>query len=81
MKQEEQVSTHRILPDILNRIERYEQGIQRHQNAQKPSKLAIAQYEELRDEMIAFLMDYLVEIGGTNALKSYMLKTNMLKAA
>ena len=81
MEQEQQSSIHKILPDILNRIERYEQGVQRHQNAQKPSKLAIAQYEELRDEMIAFVLDYLVEMGGSNALKTYMLKTNMLKAA
>jgi hypothetical protein len=81
MKQEEQMLNHKILPDILNRIERYEQGIQRHKNTQKPSKLAIAQYEELRDEMIAFLLDYLVEMGGSNALKNYIVKLNMSKAA
>ena len=77
MKQEE----NSLLPDILNRIERYEQGIQRHQNAQKPSPMAIAQYEEMRDEMIAFLLDYVVEIGGTNALKNYFFKMNLPKAA
>jgi hypothetical protein len=81
MKKEEQPLNHKILPDILSRIERYEQGIQRHQNAQKPSKLAIAQYEEMRDEMIAFLLDYLVEIGGTNVLKNYIGKMNLSKAA
>jgi hypothetical protein len=81
MEQEKQALNHRILPDILNRIERYEQGIERHQNAQNPSKLAIAQYEELRDEMVAFLLDYLVEIGGKNVLKSYMLKMELSAAA
>jgi hypothetical protein len=43
--------------------------------------LAIAQYEEMRDEMIAFLLDYLVEIGGTNVLKNYIGKMNLSKAA
>ena len=41
MEKDEQPLNHKILPDILSRIERYEQGIQRHQNAQKPSKLGL----------------------------------------
>jgi hypothetical protein len=78
MTQEKQILNHKILPDILKRIERYEKGIQRHQAAQKPSKLAIAQYEDLRDEMVNFLLDCVVEIGGTNTLKNYVVKMNVV---
>ena len=77
MRQEE----NSLLPDILNRIERYEQGIQRHKEAAQPSKMAIAQYEEMRDEMIAFLLDYLVEIGGANALRNCFSRMNRPQTA
>ena len=70
-----------IVSDILERIERYEQGIKRHQNAQNPSRLAISQYEEMRDEMISFLLDYIVELGGKNVLKNYASKLELSIAA
>ena len=62
-------SNSKIIADVLERINRYEQGILNHKKSENPSPLAIAQYEELRNEMITFLLDYLVENGNKELLK------------
>jgi hypothetical protein len=77
MNSNKQAFNHKILSDVLARIERYEQGMQRHNASKKPSKLAVAQYEALRDEMINFLLDCVVEVGGKHTLANYVLKMNM----
>lgn len=77
MNSNKQTFNHKILSDVLVRIERYEEGMQRHQSSKKPSKLAIVQYEELRDEMINFLLDCVVEVGGKRTLVNYVGKMNM----
>jgi hypothetical protein len=77
MNSNKQAFNHKILSDVLARVERYEEGMQQHQTAKKPSKLAIAQYEDLRDEMINFLLDCVVEVGGKRTLVNYVVRMNM----
>lgn len=66
------VSSQKTIADVLESIERYEQRISNHKKSKNPSPLAIAQYEEMRNEMIIFLLDYLVENGNKDLLKNYV---------
>lgn len=75
------VSSQKTIADVLESIERYEQRISNHKKSKNPSPLAIAQYEEMRNEMIIFLLDYLVENGNKDLLKNYVQNLDVPVAA
>jgi hypothetical protein len=62
------------ISDIVESIQGYDNALKRHQSKEKPSLLMIEQFQELRDERIAFLMQYLIERGWKEPIKSSILK-------
>ena len=60
-----------FVADVLEQIDRFNNGMKRQQQAHEPSELAVNQYREMRDEMLTFLLEYLVEIGGKNVVKDF----------
>jgi hypothetical protein len=52
-----------------------------NQKSKNPSPLAILQYEEMRNEMVTFLLDYLVENGNKDLLKQYVQNLDVPVAA
>lgn len=63
-----------FISDIIESIQGYDNAFKRHQKAEKPSLLMVEQFQELRDERIAFLMEYLVELGWKEPIKLSILK-------
>ncbi len=61
------------IADIIESIQGHDSALKRHQKAEKPSLLMIEQFQELRDERIAFLMQYLIERGWKEPIKSSIL--------
>ena len=72
---------HNLLSNIIDRLNRYEKGILNHKKSKNPSSLAIVQYEEMRNEMVTFLLDYLVENGNKDLLKQYVQNLDVPVAA
>ena len=72
---------HNLLSDIINRLNQYEQGILNHKKSKNSNPLAILQYEEMRNEMVTFLLDYLVENGNKDLLKQYVQNLDVPVAA
>ena len=81
MNNNQAISSQKTIADVIESIERYGQRISNHKKSKKPSPLAIAQYEEMRDEMIVFLLDYLVENGNKDLLKKYVQNLDVPVAA
>lgn len=81
MNNNPKVSNHKTIVEVLETIQRYEQRILNHKKLKKPSPLAIAQYEEMRDEMLIFLLDYIVENGNKDLLKKYVQNLDVPVAA
>ncbi len=81
MSNKTEISNIKLIADVLERIERYEQGIINHKKSKNPSSLAIVQYEEMRNEMVTFLLDYLVENGNKDLLKQYVQNLDVPVAA
>ena len=52
-----------FISNIIESIQGHDNALKRHQKAENPSLLMIEQFEDLRDERIAFLMEYLIERG------------------
>jgi hypothetical protein len=67
--------------DIIESIQGHDNALKRHQQAEKPSLLMIEQFQELRDERIAFLMEYLIERGWKEPIKSSIFKLETPLAA
>ena len=63
-----------FIADIIESIQGHDNALKRHQKAEKPSLLMIEQFEELRDERIAFFIQYLIERGWKEPIKSSILK-------
>jgi TATA-binding protein-associated factor Taf7 len=70
-----------FISNIIESIQGHDNALKRHQKAEKPSVLMIEQFQELRDERIAFLMEYLIERGWKEPIKSSILKLESLRAA
>ena len=81
MNNKQSIENQKTIADVLESVERYEKRILTHKNMKNPSSLAIAQYEEMRDEMIVFLLDYLVENGNKDLLKKYVQNLDVPVAA
>ncbi len=81
MNNNQAISRQKTIADVLESIERYGQRISNYKKSKNPSPLAIAQYEEMRDEMIVFLLDYLVENGNKDLLKKYVQNLDVPVAA
>ena len=64
----------KLIVDIIESIQGHDNALKRHQEAEKPSLLMIEQFKELRDERIAFLMEYLIGRGWKEPIKSSILK-------
>ena len=64
----------KIIVDIIESIQGHDNALKRHEAAEKPSLLMIEQFKELRDERIAFLMEYLVGHGWKEPIKSSISK-------
>ena len=64
----------KLIVDIIESIQGHDNALKRHQDAEKPSLLMIEQFKELRDERIAFLMEYLIGRGWKEPIKSSILK-------
>jgi hypothetical protein len=63
-----------FIAEIIESIQGHDNALKRHQKAEKPSLLMIEQFQELRDERIAFLMQYLIERGWKEPIKSSILR-------
>jgi hypothetical protein len=70
-----------FIGDIIESIQGYDNALKRHQQKEKPSALMVEQFQELRDESIAFLMSYLIELGWKDPIKSSILKLETALAA
>ena len=67
-------SKKKLIVAIIESIQGHDNALKRHQEAEKPSLLMIEQFKELRDERIAFLMEYLIGRGWKEPIKSSILK-------
>jgi hypothetical protein len=61
--------------EIVEMIWRFNDGLDLHLKSQNMGEFAVNQYRKLRDERIVLLLDYFVELGWENVLKSYFQKT------
>ena len=64
----------KLIIAIIESIQGHDNALKRHQEAEKPSLLMIEQFKELRDERIAFLIEYLIGRGWKEPIKSSILK-------
>ncbi len=67
-------SKKKLIVAIIESIQGHDNALKRHQEAEKPSLLMIEQFKELRDERIAFLMEYLIGRGWKEPIKFSILK-------
>ena len=66
---------------VLTDIERYDIAVNRNLNAPVYDALIVKQFQDMRDEMIEFLLDYLVEISSKDLLKKYVQNLDVPAAA
>ena len=62
----------KVVSKVLADIERYDIAANRNLNAPVYDALMVKQFQDMRDEMIEFLLDYLVEISSKDLLKKYV---------
>ena len=70
-----------FIANVFSDIERYEEAVKRNLNAAIPDSLAVKQFQDLRNEMIILLLDYLVENGNKDLLKKYVQNLDVPVAA
>ena len=70
-----------FIVNVISDIERYEEAVKRNLNAAIPDSLAVKQFQDLRNEMIILLLDYLVENGNKDLLKDYVQNLDVSVAA
>ena len=70
-----------FIANVISDIERYEEAVKRNMNAAIPDSLAVKQFQDLRNEMIILLLDYLVENGNKDLLKKYVQSLDVPVAA
>lgn len=72
MNQNPNKITKEYIASILIDIERYDEAIQRNLNASIQDSLIIRQFQDLRNDLINQLLDYLVQQGNKELLKQYV---------
>ena len=70
-----------FIVNVISDIERYEEAVKRNLNPAIPDSLAVKQFQDLRNEMIILLLDYLVENGNKDLLKKYVQNLDVPVAA
>lgn len=70
-----------LIWDVLQQIERFNIAIERHSPPSPLSEFMVLQFQNQRDEMAAFLLDYLVEMDLKNTLRAYVQKMDTPMAA
>ncbi len=70
-----------FVANIISDIERYDKAVNRNLKAPIPDSLAVKQFQDLRNEMITLLLDYLVKNGNKDLLKKYVQNLDVLMTA
>ena len=71
----------KVVSKVLADIERYDIAANRNLNAPVYDALMVKQFQDMRDEMIEFLLDYLVKISSKDLLKKYVQNLDVPAAA
>ena len=70
-----------FIAEVISDIERYDAAVKRNLKSSTQDDLAIKQFQDLRDEGVKLLLDYLVENGNKDLLKQYVQNLDVPVAA
>jgi hypothetical protein len=71
----------KLIADVISDIERYDAAVKRNLKSPIKDDLAIKQFQDLRDNSVKTLLDYLVENVNKDLLKQYVQNLDVPVAA